>query len=318
MNACFDVFNGDADGLCALHQLRLGEPRDSRLITGVKRDNALLARVQAGAGDTVTALDLPLGRNLEALQSLLAAGVRVEYFDHHHAPKLPSHPLLQLTIDTSAQVCTSILVDRHLQGRFRAWAVVGAFGDNLAASAHRLAASLGLEASAVQGLQELGECLNYNAYGDTEADLAIPPSRLYAHMAPYADPFDFLAQEEVYALIAQGRSEDMAQAMDLPAMLETARLMVVLMPDAAWVRRVVGAYANRLQALHPTRVCAVLAPNSRGTLTVSLRAPAGADLAADQLARLHGGDGRRTAAGINDLPPQEMPRLVDNLRRLAG
>ena len=47
----FDVFNGDADGLCALHQLRLEAPLDSVLITGVKRDIALLQRVPAGRGD---------------------------------------------------------------------------------------------------------------------------------------------------------------------------------------------------------------------------------------------------------------------------
>ena len=36
MMADFDVFNGDADGICALVQLRQVEPRDSKLITGVK------------------------------------------------------------------------------------------------------------------------------------------------------------------------------------------------------------------------------------------------------------------------------------------
>ena len=43
--ADFDVFNGDADGLCALHQLRLLEPREATLVTGPKRDIALLQRV---------------------------------------------------------------------------------------------------------------------------------------------------------------------------------------------------------------------------------------------------------------------------------
>ncbi|MGB5082223.1 MAG: acetyltransferase, partial [Burkholderiales bacterium] len=33
-----DVFNGDADGLCSLRQLRLAEPAESQLVTGVKRD----------------------------------------------------------------------------------------------------------------------------------------------------------------------------------------------------------------------------------------------------------------------------------------
>lgn len=30
-----DIFNGDADGICALIQLRLAEPLDTRLITRV-------------------------------------------------------------------------------------------------------------------------------------------------------------------------------------------------------------------------------------------------------------------------------------------
>jgi hypothetical protein len=52
----YDVFNGDADGLCALHQLRLAEPRDAVLVTGTKRDIELLARVDAGRGDEITVL----------------------------------------------------------------------------------------------------------------------------------------------------------------------------------------------------------------------------------------------------------------------
>lgn len=38
----YDVFNGDADGICALVQLRLASPADSVLITGVKRDIELM------------------------------------------------------------------------------------------------------------------------------------------------------------------------------------------------------------------------------------------------------------------------------------
>lgn len=39
-----DVFNGDADGICALHQLRLVNPIESKLVMGVKRDIALLKK----------------------------------------------------------------------------------------------------------------------------------------------------------------------------------------------------------------------------------------------------------------------------------
>ena len=85
----FDVFNGDADGLCALQQLRLAAPRDAVLVTGVKRDIALLQRVPAGPGDSVTALDISLDANRAALMELLGRGVTVEYFDHHYPGDVP-------------------------------------------------------------------------------------------------------------------------------------------------------------------------------------------------------------------------------------
>ena len=44
-----DVFNGDADGLCALHQLVLDEGAEpgASFTTGVKRDIALVGNVRA-------------------------------------------------------------------------------------------------------------------------------------------------------------------------------------------------------------------------------------------------------------------------------
>jgi hypothetical protein len=67
----YDVFNGDADGICALIQLRLEEPLESILITGVKRDISLLKQVEAKAGDRVTVLDISLDKNRRPLLDLL-------------------------------------------------------------------------------------------------------------------------------------------------------------------------------------------------------------------------------------------------------
>ena len=126
-----DIFNGDADGICSLRQLRLAEPADSQLITGAKRDIALLGRADAHAGDSVTVLDVSMERNRAALLRLLKRGVHVLYFDHHFAGEVPAHANLEAGLDDSPEICTSILVDRYLKGRFRVWAVVGAFGDGL-------------------------------------------------------------------------------------------------------------------------------------------------------------------------------------------
>ena len=106
--AIFDVFNGDADGICALHQLRLANPVSSTLVTGVKRDIALLKQVDAKAGDEVTVLDISLDKNRDALIRVLESGASVSYFDHHFAGEIPEHARLDVNIDTDANACTSL------------------------------------------------------------------------------------------------------------------------------------------------------------------------------------------------------------------
>ena len=207
----FDVFNGDADGLCALHQLRLAAPLDAVLVTGPKRDIALLERVDARAGDRVTVLDVSLDRNRAALERLLARGASVRWFDHHYAGAIPFDPLLEAHIDTAPETCTSAIVDRHLGGRFRAWAVTAAYGDGLARTAEALAGPIGLNDGERATLRALGEDLNYNAYGDTAADLCVPPDALYRELAPYASPLRFAAEAAVVAKLRASRLADMVR-----------------------------------------------------------------------------------------------------------
>mgnify|MGYP007077675083 CR=1 FL=1 len=68
--ADFDVFNGDADGICALLQLRFAEPRDAQLVTGVKRDIDLLKKVQPQSGDRITVLCIASSLNICRNQKL--------------------------------------------------------------------------------------------------------------------------------------------------------------------------------------------------------------------------------------------------------
>lgn len=306
-----DVANGDADGLCALHQLRLAEPVDAELVTGVKRDIGLLERVEAGPGDVVTVLDVSLDRNRAALERLLARGARVRYFDHHYSGAIPAHPGLEAHIETRGGTCTAILVDTYLSGRFRAWAVVAAFGDNLGEAGRRLAAPLGLSDARLEMLGELGDALNYNAYGETVADLRVPPAELYRLMRPHADPFEFLAKEIVFEDLRNGWREDMNRALAVAPQLESAAGAVYELPDAPWSRRVTGAFANHLAITHPERAHAVLAPNSRGSYVVSLRTPKGFRKGADGLAREYPtGGGRQEAAGIDGLPEHALPGFL--------
>lgn len=299
----FDVFNGDADGLCAIHQLRLAEPRDATLVTGLKRDIALLQRVQAGAGALVRVCDISLDRNREALLRLLDAGARVDYFDHHFAGAIPEHPNLRAQIDLGSEVCSSLLVDRALGGRYRAWAVAAAFGDNLHAAAEAAAAPLQLEPAALATLRTLGEALNYNSYGISEADLRIHPTALLAEMTPYVDPLAFAAEAPIVAALATGMQDDLGLARAVaPTFAGTGATLVVL-PDAAWARRVAGVFGNERARHDPARGHAVAATLPDGSLRLSVRAPLQRRSGAGALCRrFPTGGGREAAGGIDHLP----------------
>jgi hypothetical protein len=314
----FDVFNGDADGLCALQQLRLADPADSVLVCGPKRDIELLARVDAQRGDRVTVLDISLDRNRIPLQNLLARGVQVRYFDHHYAGAIPSDPLLEAHIETGADVCTSILVDRHLGGRWRRWAVVAAFGDNLAAQATELARTLALEPAALAALRELGEALNYNAYGETEADLMIAPARLFERMRGFADPLRFAAEDPIARQLAAARTTDLEAARAVAPLHMAEQAAVFVLPDAAWSRRVLGAIANEIAASTPGQAHAVLVPDGRQGYAVSVRAPLAHPAGADAFCReFPTGGGRKGAAGIDHLPESELTRFIARFMQTA-
>lgn len=305
-----DVCNGDADGLCAVVQWRLHAPQPARLVTGLKRDIALLDRVQAAAGDELMVCDVSMRRNRLPLMRLLAAGVFVRYFDHHEAGDIPVHPLLEAHIEGSSDTCTSLLVDRYLGGEFRSWAVVGAFGDNLAGEAERLAVGLGLAFQDRRRLQALGEAINYNAYGDSLQDLYISPVQLYEKLVRYADPLDFLEGEVIGQELDALRQDDLQRARHWPAHLQNARVGIYLLPNAPWSRRVSGSFGNALALAEPQRAHAVLTPTASGDLAVSVRAPLQSPAGAAAFCQLFGGDGRAGAAGIDHLPAHQMERFV--------
>jgi len=307
----YDVFNGDADGICALHQMRLVQPEAATLVTGVKRDIGLLARVDARAGDEILVLDIAVEKNAAALAAALEKGARVRWFDHHESGELPVHANFQASIDTSAEVCTSLLVDRHLGGALRPWAVVAAFGDNLHGAARRAAEPLGLPRAQLESLRELGECLNYNGYGDSLEDLHFHPADLYRALHAYADPFAFMHEAAEFHTLSTGYLLDMAQARAVQAMEARPSGAVYLLPDAAWARRVSGVYANDLATAHPQRAHALLTRSPRGHYVVSVRAPLVNKTGADALCRrFETGGGRKAAAGINVLPEARIGEFV--------
>lgn len=302
--AYIDVFNGDADGICALTQLRNAQPVESTLVTGVKRDIELVDKVDAAPGDQLTVLDISMDKNRKGVEKALAAGAQIFYVDHHYAGEIPQSPNLKTIINEAADVCTSILVNGHLKGQFCAWAVVGAFGDNLKASAQSLAKQLTVTADELALLENLGTYINYNGYGENLADLIFAPADLFRLVSPYANPLDFIRDSrEQFERLENGYREDMASAEALKPESASASSAVFILPNQPWARRVSGVYSNDLVNLHPARAHAVLTEKSNGNYLVSVRAPLRNKTGADELCRrFPTGGGRAAAAGINDLP----------------
>lgn len=314
--AYIDVFNGDADGICALTQLRNANRVESILVTGVKRDIELLDKVEARLGDQLTVLDVSMDKNRHGVERALTNGADVLYIDHHYAGDIPQHPKLKTIISEAPDVCTSLLVNGYLQGKFCAWAVVGAFGDNLKNSALALAKNIRIDADELALLENLGTYINYNGYGENIEDLHFSPGELFERVRPYPNPLDFIRDSrEQFDKLENGYRDDMASAAAIKPEVATEKAAIFMLPNQAWARRVSGVYSNDLANQFPARAHAVLTEKSNGNYLVSVRASLKNKKGADELCRrFPSGGGRAAAAGINDLPKTQLQNFINQFR----
>lgn len=312
----YDVFNGDADGICALIQLRLAEPAETTLITGVKRDIALAKQVPTSEPAQVNILDVSLDKNRDAVEALLAADCSVFYVDHHYpGEQLPQAENFTALIDTQPTTCTALLMDQHLEGRFHNWAITAAFGDNLNAVGEELAQKAGLSDEQTDALKTLGVCINYNGYGASVEDLHFHPADLFREFVAFADPLELIASEpEAWQRLRDGYEADMAEGLAAPVLAETETSLVVKLPDEAWARRVSGVLGNDLANQNPDKACAIVTEKADGSYLVSIRAPLNNRTGADEVARqFPTGGGRQAAAGINALPAEQLEAFVGTM-----
>lgn len=312
--ADYDLFNGDADGICALLQLRFAEPRDNaELITGVKRDINLLKRVDAKAGDRITVLDVSMDKNHDDLIRVLDAGAEVFYVDHHFPGKVPESSALKSMINEAPNVCTSLLVNHYMRGAYREWAVVGTFGDNLKHSAEGLMKNLSFSEQQATLLENLGIYINYNGYGSNLDELHFKPDDLYRLLSNYKSPFDFVSDNaEQFNKLESGYHQDLTSAQSSIPLKSTDSIAVFVLPNASWARRVSGVYSNDLTNQNPDRAHAVLTEKGNGNYLVSVRAPLNKKAGAAALCmQFPTGGGREAAAGINDLPAEMLNKFID-------
>jgi hypothetical protein len=311
----YDVFNGDADGIIALLQLRLASPQQNQLVTGVKRDINLVGQVDAAAGEELTVLDISMEKNIDGVKRALSNGAEVFYADHHRSGEVPVHENLQAIIDLDANTCTALIIDKLLDGQFHEWAITAAYGDNLISKADQLAADAGLTKTEAEQLKELGTLINYNGYGAKIDDLHFHPASLYGSLLKYLSPLDVIADKaSPFKQLQQAYQSDMEEALAVPANYRSELLSVYILPNAAWARRIGGVYGNLLANQGLDSAHAVLTENADGSYLVSLRAPLSNKQGAGELcSQFITGGGRAAAAGINKLPKDKLSAFIDSV-----
>lgn len=314
----FDVFNGDADGIIALLQLRLADPKESVLVTGVKRDIALVKNIDLAKASSVTVLDISLEKNIAAVRTLLENQVDVLYIDHHRSGDIPESLHLKALINTDANTCTSLLVNDYLDGAYVTWAIAAAYGDNMITSADKLADKVGLNDSQKAQLKALGIYVNYNGYGRTVSDLHYAPEALYKELSLFENPFDLMRDDaSVFHQLESAYHQDMQKAQQAKVLAKDTCSKVVELEDAPWAHRVSGVFGNDLANQSPNVAHAVLTPNADGaSYTVSVRAPLNNKQGADEICvQFPTGGGRSAAAGINKLPKESLALFIDTLSK---
>ena len=128
-------------------------------------------------------------------------------------------------------------MDRHLDGTQHAWAIVGAFGDNLIEVAGQLAAKAGMAAEEALLLRKMGQYINYKAYGEPISDLHYAPAEIALRMMPYRSPFEFVQCEDIFVHLQTGFTADLRRAQAVQPLHASSTVAVYLMPDEPWARR---------------------------------------------------------------------------------
>lgn len=318
------VFNGDADGLIGQHilGLELGEP--GLRVTGLKRDIELLRKVPPRENGHIHALDISLGRNLDALSALLAQGnLRITWYDHHDPGEPPVHPNLVLHINQAPETCTAVIVNSVHGLRHPLWAAMAAFGDNLPATASALASSGGASAHEAALLRRVGVLLNYNAYGEQPGDALFRPADLAARIAPFREAYDLCWEESILGPLAAQFESDRERFMELKPVAARPGAHAYLVPDEAFARRYGATWANERVLQQPGEALAVIHARADGTYMVSIRAPrkwsGGAAGSAFDLAKeFPTGGGRKLAAGIDVLPADQLDRFTERFSEFFG
>jgi hypothetical protein len=231
---------------------------------------ASLRNFQTLPGDEVLACNVPLYPARFASGNGKAQQASIQCLNYRAC-----HPNFRRPITmhhAAANGCTSLMVDCLLQGKYRGWALVGAYGKQLKHLADAQATVMGIGAAEREGLQRLGELISYNADVAHTRHLYLEPANLYAQLARYQDPLEFLRCESLAEDLDGVRQSDLERALALPAYWKDGHASVFVLPDQDWASRVSSHFKSRLCEMEPHRAHAVLTPSDTGFFRAAVQA----------------------------------------------
>jgi hypothetical protein len=266
-----DVCTGDADGLCSILQWRLHEPKLTSMVSGPLCVTDAIRNFQVFPGDEVLVCNLPLKFDPSTQSHASGRRATVQYLDCRAHDASACRLRKSAVSAASPTACTSQVVDHLLQGAFRGWAMVGAYGSHRQHWADAQATASGLGVGARNQLQCLGEVISYNAEVTHARHLYLEPAHLYAQLAHYQDPLEFMQAESLADELDALRQADLRKAFALLPYWSDARASVYVLPDEDWASRVARQFQARLNGMNPERTFAVLSPSGAGTVRVAVQ-----------------------------------------------
>jgi hypothetical protein len=135
---------------------------------------------------------------------------------------------------------------------------------------------------------------------------------LFQELVAYPSPFDFMTGNvRIYQELLTGYSDDMQLGLQIKPEYQTDAVSVIILPDEAWARRVSGVLGNELANLNPSCAHAIFSHTEKGDYQISVRAPLTNKIGADELcSQFPTGGGRKSAAGINHLPLNQLSAFI--------
>ena len=311
----YDFFNGDADGIISLHQYRMHHPQNSEVFTGVKRDVKLLRHCVDIHSSKFTVFDISLLSNKDYVDKILSNGNTIRWFDHHEPGDIELGENFEIFVNADPNCCTNILVDKFLEGLYRPWTICGAYGDNLHEQAEKLNPNFSSEN--MRKLKEIGETLNYNGYGNKESDLTVHPKDVYLDIKNYESPFQYRKKSEVYNKIFTQMKSDESELSSSEIIHDSDIGKVILLPNSTASIRYSGIYSNQQTTNSPNKAFAILTLVGDDNYRISIRSPKNNPYGASKLAlQFPTGGGREKAAGINELPINQLKNFIEKFEKV--